>query len=93
MITLQLIEDLFVTFQNFLLKIPIVANVIDTFSNLADELSWVTIPDNLINIFRLARLFLPTGTIVILFSIGGLMISFALITGFIRFLTHMGNIL
>lgn len=92
MIILELLDHALAFISHFLLSIPIVANVLDTFSNISNELSFVTNTQPLIQIFRLARLFLPTGTIVILFSLTSILIGISLLTGLIHFLVHLGNI-
>lgn len=90
MITLSFIDSALDFLNSFLLKIPIIANAIDTFGNLFSELSY---PDVLIDYFRIARLFLPTGTIVVLFSITCILIGISLLTGLVYFLAHLGNII
>lgn len=93
MITLDILDSAFDLFTAFLLRIPIISNTLDSFSNLLSELSWVTIPTFLVNIFTLCRLFLPTGTILILFTVSCLLIAISLISGLIYFFVHLGNIL
>ena len=44
MITLKVFEFFINVFNDFLSRIPIVSNVLDTFSNVIGELSWVTMP-------------------------------------------------
>ena len=92
MITLDLIDHALTFISSFIINIPIIANVLDTFSNLSNELSFYTNMQPLIDIFRIVRLFLPTGTIVILFSLSCLLIAINTMTGLIYFLTHLGNI-
>lgn len=93
MITYNLIDHALSFIAAFFSHIPIVANVLDTFSNLTSELSFITDTQPLVQIFRLARLFLPVGTIVILFSITSVLVAISLLTGLIYFLVHLGNIL
>lgn len=93
MITLDILDASFDVFTAFLLRIPIISNTLDTFSNLLNELSWVTIPTFLVNIFTLCRLFLPTGTIAVLFTVTCLLIGISLVSGLIYFFVHLGNIL
>lgn len=93
MITLNLLDHALSFIAAFLSHIPIVANVLGTFSNLTNELSFVTDTQPIIQIFRLARLFLPVGTITILFGITSLLIAISLLTGLIYFLVHLGNML
>lgn len=93
MITLNLLDHALGFLASFLSHIPVVANVIYTFSNLSNELSFYTNTEPLIQIFRLARLFLPTGTIVILFTLTSVLIAINLLTGLVYFLTHIGNII
>ena len=92
MITLKVFEFFINVFNDFISRIPIVANVLDTFGNVIGELSWVTMPTALVNIFRICRCFLPTATIVILFSVGALLIAIQLVSGLVYFLSHLGNI-
>ena len=93
MITLEVLDNALSLISNFILNIPIIANVLDTFSHLTSELSFITNMQPIIDIFNLVRLFLPTGTIVILFSLTGLLIAINTLTGLIYFFTHLGNIL
>ena len=44
MITLKVFEFFINVFNDFLSRFPIVSNVLDTFSNVIGELSWVTMP-------------------------------------------------
>lgn len=90
MITLSFIDHGLDFLNAFLLKIPIIANFIDTFSNFSNELTY---PSVLIDYFRIARLFLPTGTIVSLFVITCFLVAISLLTGLIHFLVHLGNII
>lgn len=92
MITLKVFEFFINVFNDFISRIPIVSNVLDTFGNVIGELSWVTMPTALVNIFRICRCFLPTATIVILFSVGALLIAIQLVSGLVYFLSHLGNI-
>ena len=91
MITLKIVGWLFTLIASLVDKIPIIHNALDNFGNLTSELSWVTYTQPLVDIFRLTRLFLPTGTIIVLFTISGLLVAINLVTGLLYFFLHLGN--
>lgn len=66
MFTLALLDFIFSIFNSFLIRI--FGNVIPTISNITQFFIDYRIPNTLLEIFKLCVLFLPTGTIAVLFG-------------------------
>ena len=62
------------------------------FTNLGNNLSALSVPVTLYQVFELVCLFLPIGTIVILFNITMCLFGLRFVFGLVHFIAHLGGI-
>lgn len=87
MITLAILDKLLTLFHNVLYSLSPVAT---WFDNLGDKIHALQYPQDLIQIFGIAKVFLPSQTITTLFVITAILVGIAILGGLIKFILHLG---